>query len=252
MRKIDKGFFFIPRKVFDESSSIYKWPPAHFKLWMWMIGKANHANKIVEGQQFKRGELLTTYRELQSCLSYRIGYRMKNCSKSTIEGIIKKMKKSEMITTRKTTIGMFITIQKYDFYQTASNYEDHKEDDNGTTYTIQKPDSINKNEKNLEEIKNKYIGTQPKSDNKSSKMEPIRNIIYPWQDEAKRFAEKLQINLTQEYEDRWYSIFKKAHESNQRPAIQKAYGLLYDYPDTLSNEARIKYFFKIYNDAISK
>ena len=66
---IPKGGFTIARQIF--TSPIWLKDPLYLKLWIWIIGKANHGDVERNGFLYKRGEVVTTYHEIIKALSYR-------------------------------------------------------------------------------------------------------------------------------------------------------------------------------------
>lgn len=151
-RKIDLGYFCVARKIFN--SKIIDWPPLYFKLWVYLIGKANHKTVEIKGQVFNRGECLVTYEELQKIGSYNIGWRKETPTKSAIGNFLEKARENNMITTRKTTVGLFISIVNYDYYQLVSNYESNEEDNVNPITKQCNPPIINNNENNDKNEKN--------------------------------------------------------------------------------------------------
>lgn len=78
------------------------------------------------------------------------------------------------------------------------------------------------------------------------------DIRYQWQDKAIRYAEKLHIQLDDKNIARWMRIFKQAEQGRKPKNIEKAYGYLIDYPKPLSNEAKMRMFFFIYENGLKK
>jgi hypothetical protein len=123
-------------------SDVFFWKPDKwFKIWFCLVQLANYKDE----KQFKRGEVLLTYNEIQLYTK---------ASKHQIESFIKWAKEQGMLGTRKTTRGMFISLLNYDKYQTLENYKSHTE-----TYTEGKrrgneSHTINKNVKNDKNVKN--------------------------------------------------------------------------------------------------
>lgn len=123
-------------------------PAEYTKAWVWIIGKCNHKTLERHGQVFERGECLITLEELQKQLAYKVGYRTKRITKWQAWNICEWLRKEEMITTTKTTLGMFIKVQKYAEYQVLSNYEANGGRERGRTADNQQPSTINNNEEN--------------------------------------------------------------------------------------------------------
>lgn len=92
-----------------ESSIFFDRPAEWFKIWFYLISKANHKDTKL----FKRGSNFVTYKE--------ISYYTK-ANKNQIDRFLRWAKQSTMLTTQKTTRGMIVTICNYDKYQNLSNY----------------------------------------------------------------------------------------------------------------------------------
>jgi len=126
-QKIEGGFFIIARSLFEHR--LMNKPPLNFKLWAWMLFKAN----FKDHGKLKRGQLLTSIEEMREAMSYLVGYRKEKPSRDEIRNCYEAFAKTTMITTAKTTRGMIITILNYDKYQNPKNYETHSENHNENT-----------------------------------------------------------------------------------------------------------------------
>lgn len=101
------------------------------------------------------------------------------------------------------------------------------------------------------EIKNSSIGSILKK--KYNFPIPKSNgIVTPWQDKAFRYADKLQIKLSDDLKGRWLKVFKQANLGRNNSNLEKAFSYLVDYPNQLSSEEKIKYFFYIYENGLQK
>jgi len=67
--KIPKGGFTLARKTF--TSSIWLKESLYLKLWVWIIGRANHEDVERNGFLYKRGQVVTTYNEIIKALTHR-------------------------------------------------------------------------------------------------------------------------------------------------------------------------------------
>ncbi len=155
---IPEGAFLIARKIFK--SRIWREDPLRTKLWLWLIGNANHANCQKNGRWYRRGEVVTTYDEICEGLAYREGNRTVRPSKRQVrtildwlvkEGMIEKVplrkeKNKTISSTSEMTqgfayVGIRISIVNYDTYQTLDNYSrtpyghDNKNDSNNIDST---------------------------------------------------------------------------------------------------------------------
>lgn len=140
---IKGGYILQPRKIDD--SDISKSPPHVREIWSYLIRKANHS----DNKDFKRGQLFTSYKQIINDLSWFVGYRKESYKKHHCEIAMKVLTKANMITTMKTTRGMIITICNYEFYQDPKNYENDTKKIVKNTGKRQSNDTINKNDKNV-------------------------------------------------------------------------------------------------------
>ena len=145
---IKGGYYMKARKIQD--SKIAHASPCIREIWDWLLKECNHT----ETKVCKRGECLTSYKEIIEGLSWYIGWRKMTYKKHDCENTMKWLKKATMITTRKTTRGMFISVVNYDKYQDPKNYENLTEKTAKTTRKPQTSHTIHKNDKNVKNDKN--------------------------------------------------------------------------------------------------
>lgn len=144
---IREGYILQPRSI--DESEVSNFPPHVREIWLYLLRKANHADAISSGKTIKRGQLFTSYSEILEALSWKVGYRKERYKRHHCETAMKLLMKATMITTTKTTRGFIITICKYDYYQNPKNYEtDSETDSESDNETATRYDTINKNEKN--------------------------------------------------------------------------------------------------------
>lgn len=67
--RIPDGGFTLARKTF--TSPIWFKDPLYLKLWVWIIGKANHEDIEKNGFRYKRGQIVTSYNKIIKALTYR-------------------------------------------------------------------------------------------------------------------------------------------------------------------------------------
>lgn len=146
MNKITGGYYIKSRAI--QESDIAHAPPHVREIWDWLLREANHKDTKV----CKRGSLVRSYKDIQEGLAWYVGWRKETYSKHQCEIAMKWLKKATMITTRKTTRGIVINIDKYDYYQNPNNYESHKENYTKATRKPQTSDTINKNDNNYIKI----------------------------------------------------------------------------------------------------
>jgi len=161
METINGGYIMISRAVMD--SDVYASPPHVRVIWLHLLLKATHkANK-----NFERGQCLVTLGGISEDLSWRRGFAREKFSKSKCEFSLKWLTKNGMITKRKTTRGLIITICNYDRYQDPRNYESNTKHSTHTTRSKQSSDTINKNVK--EEEKEIDVATSEEATNSTTK-----------------------------------------------------------------------------------
>ena len=152
------GAFVISRSLFE--SEIWYKPPEYLKIWLYLLGKANHKGRKYKGYYCDRGQYFCNYRELRDQLDYKIGYRNKKYGDFAPKTLMKYLRDTQRITTTKKPRGILVTIINYDVYQTLDSYE--KTSENTSEETMKKPQrnqkplSINKNCKNDKNLKNIY------------------------------------------------------------------------------------------------
>lgn len=145
MDRISGGFVLQARKT-DNSEIAHK-PPHYREIFNWLYRKANHKNN----DKIKRGQCVRSIKDIQDGLCWYIGYRKQKYTKDQCENAMKWLRTRGMITTTKTTRGMFITICNYEFYQNPKNYEynsEHDNEHNKSTTVIQHYKQEWKNDKN--------------------------------------------------------------------------------------------------------
>ena len=116
---IPGGYYMKARKI--QESAIMHAPPHIREIWDLFLCRACHS----DNKYLQRGQLRITYKEIREDLHWMVGWRKMTYSKWDCEKALKWLKKATMITTRKTTVGMVVTICNYDTYQTPANYESH-------------------------------------------------------------------------------------------------------------------------------
>jgi len=136
---IPGGYYIVARK----RPEIQGAPPIAREVYNYLNAQANYENRESSGRVISRGQCVRTYEDIQEGLAWYVGFRKMKYSKDQIEGALKWLVKHELITKVKTTRGLIITIENYDFYQTPGNYEYRNEDHKKTTADPQPADAIN-------------------------------------------------------------------------------------------------------------
>jgi len=123
--------FTIDRKLF--SSDIWFASPWKLKIWLYLVGNANHSDGEWMGIKLKRGQLIRSYRTIQNDCSYNVGYRTKKPSLHTICRICEDLTKELRIERRSEHGGQVITILNYNELQPLKKDEGNGEaNDRGT------------------------------------------------------------------------------------------------------------------------
>jgi len=94
-------------------------------------------------------------------------------------------------------------------------------------------------------FRDRFSGGIPKPEAKNG-----TGITKPWQEKAFRYAKELNIKLSDAVKPRWLKIFKQAAEGRKPGNIDRAYSYLVDYPGNLTDEAKLNYFFYIYENGL--
>jgi len=177
MAKIKGGYYIKARCI--QNSEIAIMPPYIREIWDWLLKEANHTDKKSNGSSIKRGQLIRTFKDIQEGLKWMIGWRKMTYKKWQCENAMKFLRERSMITTMKTTRGMLVTICKYDYYQNPKNYESNRRADRRTTDHKQTTDTINKNVKNVNNEKKKYLDKVFLTDDEYKKLttEYYKNVI---------------------------------------------------------------------------
>ena len=151
MAKIPDGCILLARQI--QQSDIWINKPAWWlKVWNYILMEVNHK----DNKFFKRGENMFSRKQIyENChLSLdRIGVE-------TVDNVIRYLRTTTQITTRKTTRSIIINVSKYGYFQDLKNYTNDTKNDNtndtqNETETRQKRDrndTINNNDKNEKNI----------------------------------------------------------------------------------------------------
>jgi hypothetical protein len=140
--RIPGGYYLKARKT--QASWIAHAPPHVREIWDWLLMNASFEERQAGEKIIKRGQLLTSYEDIREGLHWMVGWRKERYSKWDCEKAMKALTKATMITTQKTTRGLIVTIQNYDYYQNPKNYESHTEDHRKATRKPQTRHTISK------------------------------------------------------------------------------------------------------------
>lgn len=144
--KITGGYTMWARKTVD-SEIFYDKPAEWFKIWFYLVSQVNHKDH----RKWKRGECHIEYKTIAKYTKTTHGQ---------VQSCIKYLKKEQMLTTRKSTRGMNIKVNKYNVYQANSTYENASESIGKSIHDPYTIHTINKNDKNDKNIykQKKFFG----------------------------------------------------------------------------------------------
>lgn len=146
MDPIEGGYYLKARCI--EESAIAHAPPHIREIWDYILRKAFWK----DGKLLKRGQLLTSYKEIIEALSWQVGFRKMSYKASNCETGMKYLTKHGMITKARTTRGMLITVCNYEAYQDMKSYENRNGDDTKPTREPHENRTIEKEGKQEEGI----------------------------------------------------------------------------------------------------
>jgi len=150
-RNGDGTYFTIDRKIFN--SDIWFASPWKLKIWIYLIGNANHADGKFMGIEIKRGQILRSLRTIKKDCGYKVGYRAKYPSLDTVRRVCEDLTKEQRIVQRSVHCGTVFTIINYNTLQpTISERSKQRKQEssyNGRTMVVQ--NNNNKNNKNNKE-----------------------------------------------------------------------------------------------------
>ncbi len=142
---IPNGAVLMSRNIFQ--SSIWFKEPLYIKCFLWIIGKANHKDRIAKGRLYKRGELCTTYDEIINSNHYVYNRKVIYPTIKQVRNILKWLEAEGMIQTNPIKsglgrtrahtgahtgayVGIKIVVVNYDTYQAMENYRGRHRDGN--------------------------------------------------------------------------------------------------------------------------
>lgn len=136
-RSIPGGSFNIARKIFE--SPIWIKPPLYLKVFLFLIGKANHSDIEKNGMLYKRGELVTTYDKIIKGVTYVQNRKWIFPTLKQVRRILDWLESEGMVlanpiqverptgadptASSRAYIGIRIVIINYDTYQTQISYK---------------------------------------------------------------------------------------------------------------------------------
>lgn len=176
-------------------SEIWQKKPAWwFKVWCYILMRVNHKSN----NRFKRGENFFTYHRIYDDCNLSC----EGNDTRSLDNLIRWLKRTTQITTQKTTRGFIISVSNYDLYQNIANYKNDTGNDTGNeSETIQeryRNDTINKNDKNVNNEKNekKKIRENPHPKNFSVYMDIWnKKMLWKLRELTPKRKERLNLRL---------------------------------------------------------
>jgi hypothetical protein len=120
-----RGGYYLKARCIEQSDVAHA-PPHVRELWDYLLRVAFWQ----DGDKLRRGQVLTCCPEIQEALHWKIGWRKERYSSAQIETGMKTLRKAGMITTRRTTRGVVVTVCNYERFQTPDNYDNRTENRN--------------------------------------------------------------------------------------------------------------------------
>lgn len=121
MAMIPGGYILKARKALE--SDLMDKPPLWSKLWDWMLLRAEWRRN----GKVTRGQFRTSIEEMREEMSWHVGYCKKKPSIKEIRKAYEGLTKGNMVSIKRGTRGMLVTVLNYDLYQEPKNYEGHDE-----------------------------------------------------------------------------------------------------------------------------
>ena len=213
------GYILESKSIID--SDIWTKPPLYFKVWHYLLLKAEYANT----GNLKRGQLFTSIQEIADACAYYKGFQKVTPSRHEIYKIIEYLRRTDegnnegnnegntkvpMIVTTKVTHGILVTICNYNKYQDPKSYEVNNEGNNGGTVTL--PAKVTTQGQNVNNIINEYKYKEKEEEEIKREIKERRKTakIVP---EGMPFAGATIVNpVRQHTEEESTYLLKQAHE----------------------------------------
>ncbi len=138
---IPGGSFLVARKIYK--SKIWLKHPFYLKVWLWILGNANHSDHQKNGRMYRRGEVVTTYDEIIKGTAYYHNRQHIVPTLKQVRIILQWLEAERMIIVQplrendpiqrptgadpraetRAYIGIRIIVVNYDTYQDLKNYK---------------------------------------------------------------------------------------------------------------------------------
>lgn len=147
-------------------SDIFVWKPAEwFKIWFYIITTANYA----DNRQFDRGSNFYTYQEISEATK---------ATRDQVDKFVRWAKKQKMATTRKTTRGFVISLDKYDKYQDLDNYKSDTESETEAKQKRNRSDTIKEiRKKGSKEVLTTLASAAPSPEASPKVRTPLQEVV---------------------------------------------------------------------------
>ena len=166
-----RGAFHLARQIFDSEIWLLK-PATWFKIWIYIIGKVNYK----DNGTFNRGENF-----------FRFTKELDNIGTDVTIDVVKKclsfLRKSGMISTKRSTRGILLKVHNYRHFQDLSSYSGTKPSTKKALRKHEESTTIIKEGKNV--IKKEVISTHKK-------------FVKPTEKQIKDYCAKMSYNINAE------------------------------------------------------
>lgn len=159
-----EGWIKLHRKLLESEIWLTK-PCSWNKVWIYILSKVNHENN----KFFKRGENFFNFTQEIKHIGCDVSY-------DNIREFLRYAKSTTMITTRKTTRGIVIKVNKYAIYQSKDEIKTTTETTSPTTIKPQQNHNDKQEYKNERSI-SKDIDDKSSLPTKTNKSNPLINYI---------------------------------------------------------------------------
>ena len=132
-----RGGYYLKARCIEDSAIAHA-PPHAREVFDYFLRKAFWK----DGDEFKRGQLLTSYKAIRDDLRWYVGNRPMRYKLHQIETAAKLLARTGAITKARTTRGLIVTVCNYDLYQSQESYENHSETELKTTRDLRESHPI--------------------------------------------------------------------------------------------------------------
>lgn len=117
-QKIRGGYYIKARCIRD--SDVGSTAPCIREIWDYLMREVNYKNV----KNVKRGSLVRSIAQIREDLSWYVGSRVERYSRSQCDYAMSWLRNKDMITTKRTTRGLAITLCNYDYWSSPENYKE--------------------------------------------------------------------------------------------------------------------------------